>query len=71
MQNKKLQTKILILVAFLCDIRRTVDPTDKWTLPMHGQLRACARGTVDPTQQNTIDPCLGGVLSGRPHHIMG
>jgi hypothetical protein len=26
---------------------------------------------VNPTQHNTSDPCLGGVLSGVTHHVMG
>ncbi len=29
------------------------------------------RGMVDPTREDTIDPCLGGVLLGGSSHIWG
>ncbi len=33
------------------------------------RLPTLTRGMVDPTQQDTIDPCLGGALLGGSHHI--
>jgi hypothetical protein len=39
---------------------------DNRTPPMHGSTGCVAQPSLHHTQQNTIDPCLGGIMSGVP-----
>jgi hypothetical protein len=50
----------------------TIRPTSGWDTINKCKVVCMpnlTQGMVDPTQQDTIDPCLGGALLGEFHHI--